>query len=76
MSENFTVYRVISLVMAGFGAQKNVVIRANIANIVDSVIVRWVLGYRGDIQTPDNGLVRLFHECLYFGPREPREHCI
>ena len=40
MSENFSVYRVISLVMAGFSAQKNVVIRANIANIVDSVIVR------------------------------------
>ena len=40
MSENFTVYRVISLVMAGFSAQKNVGIRANIANIVDSVIVR------------------------------------
>ena len=40
MSENFSVYRVISLVMAGFSAQKNVVIRANIATIVDSVIVR------------------------------------
>ena len=40
MAENFSVYRVISLVMAGFSAQKNVVIRANIANIVDSVIVR------------------------------------
>ena len=40
MAENFSVYRVISLVMAGFGGQKNVVIRANIANIVDSVIVR------------------------------------
>ena len=42
MAENFSVSKVISLVMVGFQAQKNVAIRANIADIVDSVITRYV----------------------------------
>ena len=36
----FSVYKVITLLLVGFTAQKNVVIRGNIANIVDSVITR------------------------------------
>ena len=40
MAENFSVYKVISLIIVNFSAQKNVAIRANIADIVDSVIVR------------------------------------
>ena len=40
MAENFSVLKVISLVITGFSAQKNVVIRSNIADIVDSVITR------------------------------------
>ena len=41
MAENFSVYKVISLVLTGFQAQKNVVIRSNSADIVDSVITRY-----------------------------------
>ena len=41
MAENFSVYKVISLVITGFHAQKNVVIRSNSADIVDSVITRY-----------------------------------
>ena len=41
MAENFSVYKVISLVITGFHAQKNVVIRSNCADIVDSVITRY-----------------------------------
>ena len=41
MAENFSVYKVISLVLTGFQAQKNVVIRSNCADIVDSVITRY-----------------------------------
>ena len=40
MAENLSVYKTISTVIAPFCSNKNVVIRANIANIVDSVIVR------------------------------------
>ena len=36
----FSVYKVVTLLLVGFTAQKNVVIRGNIANIVDSVITR------------------------------------
>ena len=42
MAENFSVYKVISLVLTGFQAQKNVVIRSNCADIVDSVIIRYL----------------------------------
>ena len=41
MAENFSVYKVISLIIVGFTSQKNVVIRANIAAMVDSVITRY-----------------------------------
>ena len=40
MAESFCVYKAVSLIMTGFSSQKNVVIRANIADIVDSVITR------------------------------------
>ena len=43
MAENLSVYKAISTLLAPFSSNKNVVIRANIASIVDSVIVRFVL---------------------------------
>lgn len=46
MAENFSVYKVISLVLTGFQAQKNVVIRSNSADIVDSVITRYQSGVK------------------------------
>ena len=46
MAENFSVYKVISLVLTGFQAQKNVVIRSNCADIVDSVIIRYLIQYQ------------------------------
>lgn len=36
----FSVHKVLTLLLVGFTAQKNVVIRGNIANIVDSVVTR------------------------------------
>ena len=42
MAENLSVYKSISTLLAPFSSNKNVVIRANIASIVDSVIVRCV----------------------------------
>ena len=42
MAENLSVYKAISTLLAPFSSNKNVVIRANIASIVDSVIVRFV----------------------------------
>ena len=41
MAENLSVFKAISTLLAPFGSNKNVVIRANIANIVDSMIVRF-----------------------------------
>ena len=41
MAENFSVFKVISLIIVNFSGQKNVAIRANISDIVDSVIVRY-----------------------------------
>ena len=43
MAENLSVYKTISTIIASFSSNKNVVIRAIIANIVDSVIVRYGL---------------------------------
>jgi len=40
MAENLSVFKTISTIMAPFSSSKNVAIRANIASIVDSVIVR------------------------------------
>lgn len=40
MAENLSVYKTISTIIAPFGSNKNVVIRASIASQVDSVIVR------------------------------------
>ena len=41
MAENLSVYKTISTIIAPFGSNKNVVIRASIASQVDSVIVRY-----------------------------------
>ena len=55
MAENLSVYKTISTIIAPFGSNKNVVIRATIASLVDSVIVRYCfyyfmvfVHYRGD----------------------------
>jgi len=40
MAENLSVYKIISTIMTFFSNNKNVVIRANVTKIVDSVIVR------------------------------------
>ena len=47
MADNLSVLKTISTMMAPFSSSKNVAIRANIASIVDSVIVRFVLLFYG-----------------------------